>query len=337
MTMSLPAAPFRCYLVSKDSAGKFQAEITQKTVADLPSGEVLIRVAYSSLNYKDGLSTTGHPGVTRKFPHIPGIDAAGTVVESQSGDFRPGDKVIVTSFDMGQNTWGGFSEYLRVPAAWVVPLPAGMSLRESMIYGAAGGLNRRLVHRGPDASRRRLDQGRDRGNRRDGWRRQLLAVALLAKLGYRVAAVTGKPEAHDYLRQNRRPANYWSRGSQRHGDKADVAPALGRRDRYRGRHDFGHAGSHAALGRLRGRLRIGRRRRPATCQAVYPFSLTRRRSGRHLTQPNAPCRRDVISGSIWRPTGSQVAWTRSPFPQRSKTCPSTFLRNSRPERFAGEC
>lgn len=197
--MTLPSAPFRCYLVTKDTAGKFQAEVTQKTVADLPPGEVLVRVAYSSLNYKDGLSATGHPGVTRKFPHVPGIDAAGTVVESQSADFRSGDKVIVTSFDMGQNTWGGFSEYLRVPVGWVVPLPAGMSLRESMIYGT-GGLTAGLCiealrHHGIDAAKGEVVVTGATGGVGS------LAVALLAKLGYRVAAVTGKPEAHDYLRQ----------------------------------------------------------------------------------------------------------------------------------------
>lgn len=197
--MTLPAAPFRCYLVSKDSAGRFHGEITQKTVDDLPAGEVLIRVAYSSLNFKDGLSATGHPGVTRKFPHVPGIDASGTVVECQSGDFRPGDKVIVTSFDMGQNTWGGFSEYLRVPVAWVVPMPGGLSLRESMIYGTGGltaGMSiEALMRHGVEPSTGEVVVTGATGGVGS------LAVALLAKLGYRVTAVTGKPDAHDYLRQ----------------------------------------------------------------------------------------------------------------------------------------
>ena len=107
-------------------------------MADLPAGEVLIRVKYSSLNYKDALSATCNKGVTRNYSHTPGIDAAGVVEESSHAAYEAGDAVIVTSYDLGMNTPGGFGQYVRVPAEWVVRLPQGLSLKESMIFGTAG-------------------------------------------------------------------------------------------------------------------------------------------------------------------------------------------------------
>ncbi len=107
-------------------------------MSDLPEGDVLIRVQYSSLNYKDALSATGNKGVTRSYPHTPGIDAAGHVEKSRVPKLAPGDPVVVTSYDLGMNTAGGFGQYVRVPADWVVPLPAGLTLEESMILGTAG-------------------------------------------------------------------------------------------------------------------------------------------------------------------------------------------------------
>ncbi|MGB0268149.1 MAG: alcohol dehydrogenase catalytic domain-containing protein, partial [Pseudomonadales bacterium] len=104
----------------------------------LPAGEVLIEVHYSSLNYKDGLSATGNPGVTRAFPHTPGIDASGVVLESAVPEFSAGDDVIVIGFDLGMGTAGGFGERIRVPADWVVQRPEGLSLRASMALGTAG-------------------------------------------------------------------------------------------------------------------------------------------------------------------------------------------------------
>jgi len=189
---------FRCYFVTKDEAGQAHAEITYKAIDDLPAGEVLIRVAYSSLNFKDGLSAAGRPGVTRKYPHIPGIDAAGTVVDSRSDVFNTGDEVLVTGYDLGQNTWGGFSEYVRVPAAWVVPLPAGLSVRECMIYGTAGFTAAQsvaaLIHHGIEPGRGHvLVTGSSGGV-------GILSVAMLARLGYTVVASCGKPSAHDLLR-----------------------------------------------------------------------------------------------------------------------------------------
>src|SRR5688572_22285283 len=132
------ARPFPCYLVEKDAAGKVTAGVAERTVDDLPAGDVLIEVEYSSLNYKDALSATGNSGVTRKFPHVPGIDAAGKVVESGSSRFRAGDAVLITGYEMGASRWGGYAGYVRAPAEWVVPLPAGLTARQSMILGTAG-------------------------------------------------------------------------------------------------------------------------------------------------------------------------------------------------------
>ena len=118
--------------------GKFEQRIVERSTEDLPEGEVLIQVHYSSLNYKDALSASGNRGVTRNYPHTPGVDASGIVAASTDPDFKAGDSVIVTSYDLGMNTDGGFGEYIRVPTAWVLPLPEGLTLQEAMIYGTAG-------------------------------------------------------------------------------------------------------------------------------------------------------------------------------------------------------
>src|SRR3954453_7583479 len=118
---------FPCYMVRKDAGGNVAATIERITVADLPTGDVLIRVAYSSLNYKDALATQAHPGVVRSLPHVPGIDCAGTVEESALPNFKPGDEVLITGYDLGASHWGGWSGFVRVPADWIVPLPKGLS------------------------------------------------------------------------------------------------------------------------------------------------------------------------------------------------------------------
>ena len=176
----------------------FERRIVKRSVNDLPPGELLLRVHYSSLNYKDALSATGRPGVTKTYPHTPGIDAAGVVEADTSGRFRPGDEVIVTGYDLGMNTAGGFGQYVRVPAAWGVPLPSGLSLRESMVLGTAGftaGLSvYRLAAAGvaPDAGEI-LVTGATGGV-------GSIAVGILAKAGYRVVAATGKASEANYLR-----------------------------------------------------------------------------------------------------------------------------------------
>ena len=188
---------FRAFRVEKNDSG-FVRSVIQRDVEDLPDGEVLIDVQYSSLNYKDALSATGNPGVTRVFPHTPGIDAAGLVVASSDAAFAQGDAVVVIGFDLGMGTSGGFAERIRVPANWVVKLPDGLSARESMRIGTAGFTAAECVQKLEQAgmtpaSGPVLVTGATGGV-------GSVAVKLLATLGYEVAAVTGKPQQHDFLR-----------------------------------------------------------------------------------------------------------------------------------------
>ena len=129
---------FKAYVVREGKNGVFSGQIETKKFDDLPPNEITIKVKYSSLNYKDALSSIGNKGVTKKYPHTPGIDAAGTVVSSKSEKFSINDKVIVTGYDLGMNTSGGFSEYVRVPTEWVVRLPEAISLKYAMAIGTAG-------------------------------------------------------------------------------------------------------------------------------------------------------------------------------------------------------
>src|SRR5690606_1436293 len=129
---------FRALRVFERSPGFFDQEIVEQNISDLPEHEVLIRVLYSSLNYKDALSAQGNRGVTRHYPHTPGIDALGVIEESRSERFKAGDKVIVVGYDLGMNTPGGFGEFIRVPAEWCVPVPAGQTDAYWMALGTAG-------------------------------------------------------------------------------------------------------------------------------------------------------------------------------------------------------
>jgi putative YhdH/YhfP family quinone oxidoreductase len=181
----------------RESEGGFEQEVRELPLDALPEGEVLLRVRYSSLNYKDALSATGNRGVTKEYPHTPGIDAAGTVVESGAASIAPGIDAIVTSYDLGMNTPGGWGEYVRVPAAWVVPLPDGLGLKESMALGTAGltaGLSvlRLLENGAAPEDGEMLVTGTTGGV-------GSVAVALLSKLGFSVAAVSGKTDASDML------------------------------------------------------------------------------------------------------------------------------------------
>lgn len=189
---------FKAFLVTKAEHHHFTQNVVERVVDDLPQADVLIRVHYSSLNYKDALSATGHPGVTQKFPHVPGIDAAGVVVSSTVPQLQPDQPVIVTGFDLGMNTWGGFGEYIRVPGDWVVPLPLGLSLRESMILGTAGFTAALCVHALEQngitpSSGDVLVTGATGGV-------GSIAVSILSKLGYSVVASTGKSAHHDFLK-----------------------------------------------------------------------------------------------------------------------------------------
>ncbi|MHC6646729.1 YhdH/YhfP family quinone oxidoreductase [Alteromonas sp. HB246098] len=189
---------FKALLVEKQEDKSFTRSITERSLDDLPDGTLLIKVAYSSLNYKDALSATGNPGVSRNFPHTPGIDAAGTVVSRDDGQFKEGDEVIITGYDLGMNTSGGFGEYIRIPSEWAVPKPDGLTLRESMVIGTAGftaGLSvQGLVEHGitPDKGDI-LVTGATGGV-------GSVAVALLAKAGFSVVACTGKKEHESFLK-----------------------------------------------------------------------------------------------------------------------------------------
>ena len=190
---------FKAFLVEKRESNPFKSSIIEQDINTLPAGEVLIKVAYSSLNYKDALSATGHPGVTKKFPHIPGIDAAGTVIESSHSQYQTGDLVIVTGYDFGMNTWGGFAEYIRVPVSWIVPLPEGLTLKESMILGTAGltaGLciNALIENSISPTLGEILVTGATGGV-------GSLAVSILSQLGYNVVAATGKIKSYQWLKQ----------------------------------------------------------------------------------------------------------------------------------------
>jgi len=195
----MESVSFKALIVEETVPKQFSRRIGERTVADLPPGEVTIKVAYSSLNYKDALSATGNPGVTRNFPHTPGIDAAGTVSDCSDNSFSPGQQVLVTGYDQGMNTSGGFGQYIRVPSAWVVPLPDGLTLRESMILGTAGFTAAlsvlKLINNGVTP-----EQGDILVTGASGGVGSL-AVALLARAGYRVVAATAKPATEALLKK----------------------------------------------------------------------------------------------------------------------------------------
>lgn len=165
-------------------------ELETLTSEKLPPGEVTIRVRYSGMNYKDALASRGHPGVVRTFPHVPGIDAAGEVLESGDTKFTSGQQVIVTGFGLGAAQWGAYAELIRVPAGWVIPLPRGLTLRQAMIIGTAGMTAAQSIAALQDAGIT-PDRGEIVVTGANGGVGSF-AVAILAKLGYRVVAVTGK-------------------------------------------------------------------------------------------------------------------------------------------------
>ena len=183
-------------LVVTEVDGRFEQNIQNCTTNSLPAGDVLIRVHYSSLNYKDALSATGNKGITKNYPHIPGIDAAGVVKYSTNPEFKNGDEVIVTGYDLGMNTAGGFGQFIRVPATWVVKLPVGLTLKEAMIIGTAGftaGISvSRLSELINPADGKILVSGATGGV-------GSVAVSLLSKLGYQVVAISGKKAEGSFL------------------------------------------------------------------------------------------------------------------------------------------
>ena len=184
-------------LVVSEIEGKFVQSLQIKNTNDLAFGNVLIRVHYSSINYKDALSASGNKGVTKNYPHTPGIDAAGIIVESESENYHIGDEVIVTGYDLGMNTSGGFGQYIRVPAEWVVKLPNGLSLKEAMIIGTAGftaGISvLRLTELVKPTEGKIVVTGATGGV-------GSVALSLLSKLGYQTVAVSGKESENPFLK-----------------------------------------------------------------------------------------------------------------------------------------
>ena len=187
---------FKAYVVREDEGGVFYGQIETKKFDSLPPYEITIKVKYSSLNFKDALSSIGNKGVTKKYPHIPGIDAAGIVVSSNNEKFSKNDKVIVTGYDLGMNTSGGFSEYIRVPSEWVIRLPESISLRYAMSIGTAGltaALCVDLLNKNNGIKNNQAIVTGSTGGVGS------VAIQLLSKLGAEITAVTGKNDSSEFL------------------------------------------------------------------------------------------------------------------------------------------
>ncbi len=188
---------FRALVVTKGDDGATSAAVREVDDADLPAGEVTVAVEYSTLNYKDGLCLGPGGGLVRSYPHVPGIDFAGTVEKSVDPRFAPGDKVVLTGWRVGEAQWGGYATRARVKADWLVPLPAGLTTRQAMAVGTAGFTAMLAVmalenHGLQPGNGPVLVTGAAGGV-------GSVATAILARLGHEVAAVTGRPESADYL------------------------------------------------------------------------------------------------------------------------------------------
>ncbi|MEH6576385.1 MAG: MDR family oxidoreductase [Amphritea sp.] len=185
-------------LVLTQEEGKTLSEVKQLDFTDLPDEDVLVEVSYSSLNYKDGLAVTGTGKIVHSFPMVPGIDLAGVVKESRSADFKPGDQVIMTGWSVGERYWGGYSQFARLKPEWLVKMPAGMDARKAMTVGTAG-LTAMLCVMALEDGGITPQSGSIAVSGAAGGVGSV-AVAILNKLGYHVAAVTGRESTHDYLR-----------------------------------------------------------------------------------------------------------------------------------------
>ncbi|HRO36828.1 oxidoreductase [Thauera sp.] len=190
--------PFKAFVIDQDDNRKVVSGMRTMSADQLDAGEVTIRVHYSSINYKDALAATGAGKIIRRFPCVGGIDLCGEVVDSADARFKPGDKVIATSFDIGVAHHGGYAEYARVPAGWVVPLPVGLDLFEAMALGTAGftaalGIVRMEDNGLAPANGPVVVTGATGGV-------GALAIDMLAQLGYHVVALTGKEAEADYLK-----------------------------------------------------------------------------------------------------------------------------------------
>lgn len=185
-------------LVTTEDNKSFISSIEKRDISTLPDNDTLVKVKFSSLNYKDALSASGNKGVTRNYPHTPGIDAAGIIEETTSQNFQVGDEVIITGYDMGMNTYGGFGEYIRVPQEWIVKKPDSLSLSESMAFGTAGltaglCLRKLLLHGLKPDDGEVFVSGVTGGV-------GIISLMLFSKLGFDVTAITGKMDQEKLLK-----------------------------------------------------------------------------------------------------------------------------------------
>lgn len=189
---------FKAFVVDKTEE-QFVKEIKNMNMDELPQGEVLIKVAYSSVNYKDGLASNPNGKIVRSYPMVPGIDLSGVIVRSDDSRFKEGDEVIATSYEIGVSHFGGYSEFARVPADWVVPLPKGLTLKEAMVFGTAGFTAALSVHR-LEENGLTPEKGKILVTGATGGVGSI-AISILSKRGYEVVASTGKESEHNYLKQ----------------------------------------------------------------------------------------------------------------------------------------
>ena len=192
---------FNALLVTRDDDKKTSASVQSIDLDQLPEGNVIVSVEYSTVNYKDGLCIGPGGGLVREYPHVPGIDFAGTVESSEDGRYKPGDKVVLTGWRVGESHWGGYAQKARVNADWLVPLPDGLTTRQAMAVGTAGltamlavlALEKHGLKELADDGTPVLVTGAAGGV-------GSVATAILSQLGYKVAAVTGRPDTSDYLK-----------------------------------------------------------------------------------------------------------------------------------------
>lgn len=194
-----PNTIFRALVVREYADGKFNRAIENKTMSELPQGEVIVKVLFAGLNYKDALSASGHKGISKFFPHTPGVDASGIVVSDASNQFDVGQEVIITGYDFGMNTSGGFQEYIRIPAEWVVPKPKTLTLKEAMVLGTAGFTAGLSLYKMEKMGQNPL-MGEILVTGATGGVGSM-AVGILAKAGYQVIASTGKTDAEVHLKK----------------------------------------------------------------------------------------------------------------------------------------
>jgi acrylyl-CoA reductase (NADPH) len=190
---------FQALVTEKSDTGVITSSVQTLDESRLPEGNVTVAVEWSGLNYKDGLALTGGGGIVRNYPHVAGIDASGTVLDSADPRYAPGDKVILTGWRVGETRWGGFAQQLRLDADWLVPLPATMSIRTAMMLGTAGFTAMLAIDR-LEANGLKPGEGEVLVTGAGGGTGSI-AVHLLARLGYEVAAVSGRPQLADDLRR----------------------------------------------------------------------------------------------------------------------------------------